>query len=75
MWARITTARQTAEPTRYPYATMKPRFTVESCCHEEHAWWIVAGSTFLSTWKSEDEAVAECRRLNELNLSVSEATR
>ena len=75
MWARITTARQVADVTRYPYATMKPRFTVESCCHEEHAWSVVAGATFLSTWKSEDEAVAECRRLNDLNLSVSEATR
>ena len=75
MWARVVTSQQAKDRLQYPYGTNHARFTVESCCHEEHAWWVVAGPTFLSTWETEDEADTECSRLNELNLSISEATK
>ena len=59
----------------YAYATIKPKYAVEPCCFEEHAWWITAGPMFLSTWKDLQEAVAECARLNEENASLSAATK
>ena len=75
MWGPYIPRAAAAEPTRYPWATTKGRFTVEVCCHEQHAWWVVAGATFLSTWNTEAEAIAEARRLNEENATLNQAVR
>lgn len=45
------------------YEPVKANATVIPCCHEEHAWWVMVGPTFLSTFDTKEAAEVECERL------------
>ena len=76
-WRAVTTRQQATSSgkAQWAYGVNTPRYWVIACCHEEHNWWVVAGAMFLSTWKTQEEAEIEARRLNEENASLSAATR
>ncbi len=64
------------QPPKVPLGVSgKARFTVEPCCHEQHAWWVVAEAHFLSTWDTEEAAHAEVDRLFETGSTIAQASR